>query len=270
MKNYKVLIVTSVVLSIVLILVSTLLLLLFTQNIYINIIFGTIIVAISINILSSIIIIIFFEYRDRFKQTKLEKLYNDIVLSKVTIAVKEFNELVYNMLKATQKEKFSDIDLECKYSNITSMYNQINKLDFLKPGYIRDIRSNKTISWNIIYFDKLIKLSATLKEIMLFYLPIIDHSIAKDILFIANMKEKLENDLYISMIKDNPNVIVKDTIDNTNEYKYIIFIINFKKLLSSVKNIIEYINNYRSTNVFKISDKLINRDNVSPKFASGL
>lgn len=117
------------VLAIVLLLIS--LIVLFLNKVSkIDLIFNTIFIGISINLLSSMLLIFLLDKRKQEEDEKELQEKNKIVTSNLIKIIKNFNDLIANMYKATITEEVKDDDkiTEDLYYDIELLYSTINKI----------------------------------------------------------------------------------------------------------------------------------------------
>ena len=244
------------------------------DNSKVDLIFNTILISLSINIISSVILIYFIDERDKKREINEKQRKENVIYKKLISIINEFNSLIINLYKATMTKKINEDDkiLTDLYYDIDKLYIQLNKVNINKEGYKCTSKGNSLIrlNWKQCIIDDLKKLFKELKnfiDVYSFFLP-------SDILEELEKTLKSERNMYI---------IENDMINNLNEYvkhmdhgiekengKAIFEIVGFKNILISISNVMNCINELNKKNNFQININSFNFDNISPKIGSGL
>lgn len=240
---------------------------------HINLIFDTILISLSINIISSILLIYFLEERDkkRAEKERLEKQH--IVFQKLIYIIKDFNKTIIDMYKATMKEKISDNSelLNDLYYNLDELYIQISKIDLNKNGNIlKRTKKIQHLNWYEIYVTSLETLLNKTKELINNYAFILDNDILKNLEFIDQSNAILYRTK--NLLTDNLNqTAISEANGKREQWQKVVFITsNLKYILSSISKTMKYINNITGTNNFKNKVTYFNDNNTGPAIGSGL
>ena len=244
---------------------------------HINLIFDTILIGLSINVISSILLIYFLEERDKKREEKEKKEKQKIVYEKLISIIRKFNRFMINMYKATMKEKIKDDDemLDNLYCNIDQFYRQINKIDFYKNSNVLKrtydiIRNPIYFNWYEFYLVSMEDFLTKTRDLVNNYAFLLNSDLLNNLRFIDN------SSLYIFQIKNPlPKDLNEIAILNVNEKeekweKSIFVMSNLKNILQSISKIMVLINKETETNNFRIEANDFNAENMNPKIGSGL
>lgn len=243
------------------------------ENSQVNLICDTILISLSINIISSILLIYFLEERDkkRAEKEKLEK--QQIVFQKLIYIIKEFNRTIIDMYKATMKEKINDSSelLNNLYYNLDELYKQINKIDLKKNGnLLKRTKQIQHFNWYEIYVISLEKFLNKTKDLINNYSFMLDNDILKNLEFVDHSSTILYSTK--TLIIDDLNQTVISELNGKREQweKFVFIMSNLKGILSSLSRTMEYINKQTGVNNFKNKIEDFNAENIGPNIGSGL
>lgn len=247
------------------------------EDSHINLIFDTILIGLSINVISSILLIYFLEERDKKREEKEKKEKQKIVYDKLIFIIRKFNRFMTDMYKATMKEKIKDNDemLENLYCNINQFYRQINKIDFYKNSNVLKrnydiIRNPIYFNWYEIYLASMQELFTKTRDLVNNYAFLLNSDLLNNLKFIDN------SSLYIFQIKnplsnDLNEIAILEVKGKEEKWEKVIFAMsNLKNILQSISKIMVLINKETETNNFRIEANDFNAQNMSPKIGSGL
>lgn len=247
------------------------------ENSQVNLICDTILISLSINIISSILLIYFLEERDkkRAEKERLEK--QQIVFQKLIYIIKDFNRTIIDMYKATMKEKINDNSelLNDLYYNLEELYKQLNKIDLNKNSNVlkrtKDIFNNpQHFNWYERYLVSLEILLNKTKELINNYAFILDNDMLKNLGFV----DQSDTILYKTktLLTNNLNQTVISELNGKREQweKTIFIMSNLKGILSSLSKTMKYINEQTGVNNFKNKITDFNAENIGPGIGSGL
>ena len=269
--KFLILVVTIIVCSIAIVFTWS------NENNHVNLICDTILISLSINIISSILLIYFLEERDkkRVEKEKLEK--QKIVFQKLICIIKDFNRTIIDMYKATMKEKIDNNSelLNDLYYDLEKLYKQLNKIDLNKNSNVlkrtKDILNNpQHFNWYERYLISLEILLNKSKELINNYAFILDNDMLKNLEFVDQSDTILYKTKAL-LINDLNKTVTSELNGKREEWEKAIFIMsNLKSILNSLSNTMKYINKQTGINNFNNKIEDFNAENRSPSIGSGL
>lgn len=244
---------------------------------HINLICDTILINLSINIISSILLIYFLEERDKkiAEKERLEK--QQIVFQKLIYIIKDFNRTIIDMYKATMKEKIDNNSelLNDLYYDLEKLYKQLNKIDLNKNSNVlkrtKDIFNNpQRFNWYERYLISLEILLNKSKELINNYAFILDNDMLKNLGFV----DQTDTILYKTktlLTNDLNQTVISELNGKREQWEKAIFIMsNLKGILNSLSKTMKYINKQTGINNFKNKIDDFNAENIGPGIGSGL
>lgn len=255
----------------------------------IELIFSTIFISLSINIISSLILIFLLDKRKEEEQQSEYEKKQLLIVNNLLNIVKGFNDLIANMYKATMKEFVQDDDniLKDLYYDVDILYNQINKIDLNKQGYIAvptdDIFTQISLDWKDCYIHNLKEYIKNIIEIKKYYFSIIDSELMNSIDKIIQSEKGIQL-ITNSICKDIVNVnlpkiddkkLEEELIENGDDIKnkvgkFAFIQTNLRGIIIETNKICKYIDNITNKKNFLISKEFFNNTCTAPKIGSGL
>lgn len=247
------------------------------EGTHVNLICDTILISLSINIISSILLIYFLEERDkkRAEKEKLEK--QQIVFQKLIYIIKDFNRTIIDMYKATMKEKINDNSelLNDLYCNLEELYKQLNKIDLNKNSNVlkrtKDLFNNpQRFNWYERYLVSLEVLLNKTKELINNYAFILDNDMLKNLGFVDQSDTILYRTKTL-LTNDLNQIVISELNGKKEQWEKAVFIMsNLKGILNSLSKTMNYINKQTGMNNFKNKIDDFNAENIGPGIGSGL
>lgn len=216
-------------------------------------------IAISINLISSVIIIYLIDFKKEDDVNRELENKRKIIYGQLIQPLRSFDDLILNMYKSCATLNEME-ELEYNSDNIDKILEKIKLLDTSKVSYMKKMDSN---SLTIISWKETIALNLEnlLKDFDEFY--------AKNTNFLSlELTENINQILKINLNKRILNFMSNPII--SMEIETIIEVFDLKQLLISSFNIKEEISNYYSEEQFKINKERFLREDISPEFGSGI
>lgn len=244
------------VVAILILLFALILLIIFMNNTF-NEYFKSIIIAISINLISSVIIIYLIDFkREEDKNQEIENK-RKLIYKQLIHPLISFDELISNMYKSTSSLQEMN-DLEYSIDNIDMIIEKILLLDVNKKSYVINKDLKTTQLWRQTIALKLLVL---LENVEKFYGN-------NSYILSIELSKELDQILNIGLNKIVLNFMLDSTFSIDMEGINKVF--NFKKLLIASFNIKNEISIYYPENQFKINWDNYLREDTSPIFGSGI
>ena len=249
--NYKHIVIVLTIISIALLIIM--------RNEPEEMYFKTITISLAINILSSIVIIFMIDVK---KENDTKKQINErrsIVYKNLIFPIRDYNNLIYNLYKATTEKKKVNLDYFDNTSlNIDKVFKNIYLLDIDKEGYIYDIYKKKSMLWKETIINVFLSYINSLKEFYNINSQYIDNELS-ELLYKIILNEKAKN-ICTQILYLNLNIKTEDLFE----------ILNIKEIFYATKQIEKNISDYINIDSLKVEKSSIMADNVSPRFASGI
>lgn len=240
-------------------------------------------VSFLINLVSSLITIVFIEERDRREMQKNASYKQNVVISKLNDAIKKYNCLFANIYKATSSE-LVNIDSLCAnlYYDIDGFVKRLNMLDFLKDSYVAPFEQSwkdgiKRYQWIDVFISETIKYIETMHSIQENYLfCLTDNGLIEPLSGIAVLFDVVRRSEIMSMVKTFPDCISQLGVETNLIYPHgveikIVYIM-YKTIdtMAHTKDLMSAIDRITARENFKISPSMFTAENIAPKLGSGI
>lgn len=214
-------------------------------------------IAISINLISSVIIIYLIDFKREDDMNQELENKRKIIYGQLIQPLRNFDDLILNMYKSCVS--FQEMEeLEYNIDNVDKILEKIKLLDTSKEGYMRKMDFKTIPLWKETIA---LNFSNLLKDIDKFY--------ADNAYYLSlGLTEDINQILKIKSNKMILNLMLNPII--SMEMGSIIDVFDFKQLLFSSFNIKEEISKYYSEEQFKINKEKFLREDISPGFGSGI
>jgi len=228
----------------------------------------TIVIPLLINIISSIIIISLIDFKiEAAAQKELEEK-RKFIYGQLIIPINKFDEFILNMYKSTVT--YDEMkSLEYTLENVPMMVNKIKLIDTNKESYIGNLVTTNKESYIRNMVTTQLWRETIARQLMSFFEDISN--------FHRYYSYFLTNDLIcdfneILKIYNGTNNILDLMLNSNARFKMedIIKIFKLEKLIESSFKIKNEISKYYDEDPFKINNENLLRENVSPRFESGL
>lgn len=279
------------IISIIILIICCIIGVLFINNKYIQFVVGTILSSLSINVFSSMILIYMLDKRKEEEEKKEYDKKRELVIYEICSSIKNFNELIANMYKATMSNPIKDDNkiLNDLYYNIDSLYAQLNLLDMNKDGYMSSITNNiwdfQSLNWKQCLLNKIKEYIDSLEKIKKNYFYLLEAEIINPMEKIINIKNSINNieqldkllnivpnlfDIYVPLNKENLYSTNRTSENIQKGEKFLYNLLGFRNILIETRELIQYINRYNFKSDFRITKEFFNSTNTSPSIGSGL
>lgn len=220
----------------------------------------------AVNILATLIL---FYLLERRKEKEKEEQQN-IVIERLLFPIKEFNEFILHLYKATIKEGGIVNGTINMYENINELYNQINTIDLLSPSYPTNnqefgiynvIENIDLIDCSLIKIEEYI---VRLQKIMDRYIFVLsdNNQILTRIERIANENPVPGIRAMISSTNNEGkifcNEIIEDSSTGNIKQKMLFLVLSLFEKIKETKELMEYIDIHTSKENFIITEKYFN------------
>lgn len=228
----------------------------------------TIVIPLLINIISSIIIISLIDFKiETAAQKELEEK-RKFIYGQLIIPINKFDEFILNMYKSTVT--YDEMkSLEYTLENVPMMVNKIKLIDTNKESYIGNLVTTNKESYIRNMVTTQLWRETIARQLMSFFEDISN--------FHRYYSYFLTNDLIcdfneILKIYNGTNNILGLMLNSNARFKMedIIKIFKLEKLIESSFKIKNEISKYYDEDPFKINNENLLREDVSPRFESGL
>lgn len=216
----------------------------------------TIAIPLLINIISSIIIISLIDFkREAAAQKELEEK-RKFIYSQLIIPIHEFDEFILNMYKSTVT--YDEMkSLEYNLENVPMMVNKIKLIDTNKKSYIGNLVTTQL--WRETIARQLMSFFENISNFHRYYSYFLTNDLICDFNEILKIYNGTNNILGL-MLHINATFKMKDIIE----------MFKLEKLIESSFKIKNEISKYYDEDPFKINNENLLREDVSPRFESGL
>lgn len=249
--NYKHIVIFLTIISIVLLVIM--------RNEPKEIYIKTIIISLTINILSSIVIIFMIDVKKENDTKKQIYERRAIIYKSLISPIRDYNNMVYNLYKATtKKEKINLEYFDSNSLNIDKIFNNINLLDIDKNGGVFDIYKKRSMIWKEVIINVFLSYIHSLKEFYNINSQYIDNELS-ELLYKIISNEKAKN-ICNQIIYLNANIKANDLLE----------ILNIKEIFYNTKLIEKNISHYIDIEDLKVEKSTILSEKISPKFGSGI
>lgn len=214
-------------------------------------------ISISINLISSVIIIYLIDFKradDEYKELEQKRR---VIYRQLINPLRDFDSFILHMYKSVVTyEEMERLDYNIE--NIDRIVEKIKLIDNTKNSYIMngDLTSQTWKESILNQLQKFLQEVSSFNDNNSYILTNSLNENINNILIINSNKHIINSLLYYS----NARIKTEDILD----------IFNFKQLLISSFKIKEEISEYCEVDQFKINKQYLLRDDISPRFRSGI
>ncbi len=238
------------------ILIISVIILILLRYIHLENYIKTVFVSIFVNLISAVIIIYLIDFKKEEDEYKEIEEKRKIIYRQLILPLRDFDSFILHMYKSVVK--YEEMErLNYNIENVDEIIEKIKLIDNSKNSYLHN-RDFSSQTWKESILNQLIKFS---QEISSF-------NNSNSYILTNSLSENINN---ILSINTNKHVIF--TLLYYNAYiktEDIIEIFNFKQLLISSFKIKDEISKYYDNDQFKINKQELLRDDISPRFGSGI
>lgn len=247
--NYK------IIATIVLILSLLMLIILINDSIcnYIR----TIGISIAINLISSVIIIYLIDIKKEKEEQENINEKRKIVYRKLIIPIGDFDNFILNMYKSTTTKNEME-EFVYDVNNVEKIIKNIKLINNEKDSYIYDINLKRTQTWKETIITQILDYIYKLEKFYEDNSYILSNNLNKSTMDIISIKS---NDHIVKHILQ-----LNASISTENLLK----VFNLEKIILSTFYIKSEILRVYDANTFKINKENLLRNDISPKFKSGI
>ena len=152
----------------------------------------TIIISLSINVISSIVIIFMIDIKKENDTKRHIEERRKIIYKSLILPIREYNSLIYNLYKATTKKEKINLKYFNNNIDIDKIFKNIKLLDVYKEGYIYDIYKKQNMLWKDIIINEYLAYIKSLKEFYNINSQFIDNELS-ELIFKIISYEKMNN-----------------------------------------------------------------------------
>ena len=249
-SNYKIWAILIFILSLIILVVA--------KNEDLSSYFKTILISLSINLLSSIIIIYLIDIKKEIKNDK--ELYNKrkLLLKEIILPINKFDSFVINVYKSTvSKDEFETFAFT--EDDISKIMENLKKIDNEKPGYIYELNKKRSMVWKEIFITQIAKYVDALHTFYNNKSPILTDDLNDNIYDIVSTN--YNKNIWEHILKINGDIETKDLLKVTNLENILKDTFKIKKIL---------INDYEFKDVFNLKMTTFTGEHMAPDFESSL
>ena len=219
----------------------------------------TIIISLSINIISSNIIIFMIDIKKENEEKKQMAERRKIIYKSLIPPLRDYNTLIYNLYKATTKKE----KIKVKYFNNNSLnadkiFENVKLLDIEKVGCRYNRNKKNCLIWKEIIINDFISYIDELKRFYNNNSQFIDNELS-EMMYKIISQEKCKNIC---------NFMLDGTI--STDINDMLQLLHLKDIYITTKEIEKNIEKYISINDLKVEKSSIMQENVAPKYGSGI
>jgi hypothetical protein len=232
-----------------------------------------VVTSLLINLISSFLVIILIEERDRREAKLLEQTQQGVVISKLVSAIKTYNRLIANVLKATSPDPMQDAAQRSQnlYYETDSVATRLDMLDLNSDSYVSFIISPPPepkygrYTWAQVFITETEKYRDAMRQIQENYLFALDRHLIEPVDAIARLAGYPAEPVRSTCLY-NPN----QHQDDLRPRKIVFSLFGTMTTIESTKQMMVELDRLTGRRNFEIDTTTFTAPHVSPRLGSGV